>query len=106
MTIFEAIADPTRRRIVELVSRDELPAGDIATQFNVTRPAISRHLRVLREAGVLAARGDGQRRLYRLEPQALDELEQWIDQTRAFWSGRLDSLGEHLERRASDRRTR
>jgi DNA-binding transcriptional ArsR family regulator len=100
-SVFEAVADPTRRRIVELVSTRELPAGDIADAFAISRPAISRHLRVLREAGVLAARGDGQRRLYRLEPKALDELDDWIDRTRHFWSQHLSELDRHLQR--SDR---
>src|SRR3712207_2020575 len=94
---FEVIADPTRRRIVEMVARRELSAGDIARKFAVSRPAISRHLRVLREAGVVASRGDAQRRLYRLDPRALDEIEQWIDQTRRFWSERLEALETHLE---------
>jgi DNA-binding transcriptional ArsR family regulator len=98
MTIFEAVADPTRRQIVELVARRELPAGDIAAAFEVSRPAISRHLRVLRQAGVLSAREDAQRRLYRLRPEALDELDAWIDRTRAFWADRLDSLDVHLQR--------
>lgn len=99
MTVFEAIADPTRRHIVELVATRELPAGDIAAAFEVSRPAISRHLRVLREAGVLASRGDGQRRLYRLEPAALDELDRWIDRTRRFWAERLNDLDDHLRSR-------
>jgi DNA-binding transcriptional ArsR family regulator len=97
-SVFEAVADPTRRRIVELVSTRELPAGNIADAFAISRPAISRHLRVLREAGVVAARGDGQRRLYRLEPKALDELDEWIGRTRAFWAENLDGLEEHLQR--------
>lgn len=94
--IFEAIADPTRRQIIELVSSGELPAGEIAAAFDVTRPAISRHLRVLRESGLLTARGDGQRRLYRLRPEALTEIEDWISQTRSFWSDRLAALDDHL----------
>ena len=97
-SVFEAVADPTRRRIVELVSTQELPAGDIAGAFSVSRPAISRHLRVLREAGVVTARGDGQRRLYRLEPRALDELDHWIERTRSFWAQHLEELDEHLRR--------
>jgi DNA-binding transcriptional ArsR family regulator len=97
-SVFEAIADPTRRQIVELVSTRELPAGDIASAFAVSRPAISRHLRVLRAAGVLAARGDGQRRIYRLEPKALDELDAWIDKTRHFWAQHLQELDKHLQR--------
>lgn len=99
MSVFEAIADPTRRQIVELVSHGEMPAGDIASVFDVSRPAISRHLRVLREAGLLVSRGDGQRRVYRLEPAALDELDDWLRQTRSFWAGRLDALEEHLQQR-------
>jgi len=99
-SVFAAIADPTRRRIVELVATQELPAGDIAGAFAVSRPAISRHLRVLRQAGVLAARVDGQRRLYRLEPKALDELDSWIERTRHFWAQHLEELDEHLQRNA------
>ena len=99
-SVFAAIADPTRRRIVELVATQELPAGDIAGAFAVSRPAISRHLRVLRQAGVLAARVDGQRRLYRLEPKALDELDSWIERTRHFWARHLEELDEHLQRNA------
>ena len=105
MTVFEAIADPTRRHIVELVATRELPAGDIAAAFRVSRPAISRHLRVLREAGVLVSRGDGQRRLYRLEPTALDELDRWIDRTRRFWAERLGELDDHI-RSSLDRENR
>jgi DNA-binding transcriptional ArsR family regulator len=96
VSVFEAVADPTRRRIVELVAAGERPAGEIAAAFAVTRPAISRHLRVLREAGVVTVRDEGQRRLYRLDPAALDVLGAWIDRTRTFWTGRLDALDEHL----------
>ena len=102
MSVFEAVADPTRRRIVELVAAGEHPAGAIAAAFDVSRPAISRHLRILREAGVVTARGDGQRKLYRLEPRALDDLENWVVRTRAFWATHLDALDEHLR----DRRDR
>ncbi len=97
MTLFEALADPTRREIVELVATREMSAGDIAGQFSVTRPAISRHLRVLRESGLLTARGDAQRRLYSLNPHALDDLDAWVERTRTFWSNRLARLDRHLE---------
>ena len=97
MTLFEALADPTRRQIVELVATREMSAGDIASRFDVTRPAISRHLRVLRESGLLRARGDAQRRIYALDPGALDELDAWIERTRSFWSSRLGRLDRHLE---------
>jgi len=95
--IFEAIADPTRRRIIELVSVAELSAGDIAREFDVSRPAVSRHLRVLRDAGVVRCRVQAQRRLYRVDTAALDELDGWIAKTRRFWSERLDRLDRHLE---------
>jgi DNA-binding transcriptional ArsR family regulator len=97
MTVFEALADPTRRQIVQLVAMRELSAGDIASHFDVTRPAVSRHLRVLRESGLLSARGDAQRRLYTLNPGALDDLDEWVERTRSFWSGRLERLDRHLE---------
>ena len=97
MDVFEALADHTRRQIVELVATGEMSAGDIAGRFEVSRPAVSRHLRVLRETGLLQARGDAQRRLYRLDPGALDELATWIERTRGFWSGRLTALDRHLE---------
>jgi DNA-binding transcriptional ArsR family regulator len=97
MDVFAALADPTRRRIVELVAARERSAGEIAGEFQFSRPAVSRHLRVLREAGLLASRGAAQRRMYRLEPTALAELDTWIDRTRAFWSTHLDDLQHHLE---------
>src|SRR5688572_2399324 len=97
MDVFAALADPTRRRIVELVGARELSAGEIAAEFQSSRPAVSRHLRVLRETGVLASRGDAQRRLYRIEPAALAELEAWVERTRGFWSARLGALDNHLE---------
>jgi DNA-binding transcriptional ArsR family regulator len=95
--IFEAIADPTRRHIIELVSVAELSAGDIAREFEVTRPAVSRHLRVLRDAGAVRSRVQAQRRLYRVDPAAFDELDGWITKTRRFWSERFDALDRHVE---------
>jgi DNA-binding transcriptional ArsR family regulator len=97
MNPFEALADPTRRQIVEMVARRELSAGEIAAAFDVTRPAVSRHLRVLRESGLLTSRGDRQRRLYRIDPTALDEMERWISRTRRFWTNRLDALERQLQ---------
>ena len=98
MGAFEALADPTRRRIVELVSEQERTAGEIAAAFTISRPGVSKHLRVLREQGVLRARGDGTRRLYSVEPTALDELDAWIDRCRSFWTNRLDALETELRR--------
>jgi DNA-binding transcriptional ArsR family regulator len=101
MDVFEAVADPTRRKIVQLVGPGELSAGEIASRFEVTRPAVSRHLRVLREAGVLASRGEAQRRLYRVEPAAFEPLDAWLARTRLYWSEHLASLEKHLDTAAT-----
>jgi DNA-binding transcriptional ArsR family regulator len=84
-----AIADPIRRRVLELVRDDELSAGAVAAEFRVSRPAVSRHLRVLREAGLVTERRQGKHRLYRANPAPLAELKEWLDD---YWAGRLDAL--------------
>ena len=98
MDTFESLADPTRRRIVELLAERERTAGDLAAEFAISRPAVSRHLRVLREGGLVRAREDGQRRVYSLEPGPLAELDAWLDRYRGFWSSCLDALDDHLRR--------
>jgi DNA-binding transcriptional ArsR family regulator len=98
-----ALADPTRRRIVELLAERELSAGEIASQFPTTRPGVSRHLRVLREHGLVRARAEGQRRLYSLDPRPLDELDAWLDHYSGFWKNRLDALDTELKRRGRKR---
>ena len=98
MEVFEALADPTRRRIVELLARRERSAGEVARQFRVSQPAVSKHLRVLREAGIVEVRGEAQRRIYSLEPGALRKAEEWLARHRRFWEGRLDRLEEQLRR--------
>jgi DNA-binding transcriptional ArsR family regulator len=95
--VFEALADPTRRRVLELLVDEELTAGEIASVFPVSRPAVSRHLRVLREAGLVRARPDAQRRVYALDAAPLAELDQWLATYRRFWADHLDRLEEHLE---------
>jgi DNA-binding transcriptional ArsR family regulator len=90
----EAIAEPRRRAILKLVRDEELPAGEIASQFDVTRPAVSQHLRVLREAGLVSERRDGTRRLYRARPEALAELRSFLDE---FWETRLQRLKAKVE---------
>jgi DNA-binding transcriptional ArsR family regulator len=95
--VFETLADPTRRRLVELLAEDERSAGELAGHFRVSRPAISKHLRVMREAGLVHVRGDAQRRIYRLEPQALGRAEGWLARHRQFWQERLDALEAQLE---------
>jgi DNA-binding transcriptional ArsR family regulator len=96
--VFEALADPTRRRILELLAAGERSAGDLAAEFAITRPGVSRHLRVLRESGLVRARGDGQRRLYSVDPGPLAEVEQWLTRYRGFWAQRLDALDTEVRR--------
>ena len=104
MNAIEALADPTRRRIVELLADGERSAGDIASQFETSRPGVSRHLRVLREHGLVRARGDGQRRLYSLDPVPLAELDAWLARYRNLWTNRLDALDTEIRRRRRERR--
>jgi DNA-binding transcriptional ArsR family regulator len=98
-----ALADPTRRRIVELLAEREHDAGELAAEFTVSRPAVSRHLRVLREAGLVTARGEAQRRVYSLEPAPLAELDAWLARYRDFWTNRLDALDTQLRRAGRER---
>jgi DNA-binding transcriptional ArsR family regulator len=100
MDAFAALADPTRRSIVEMLTDGELEAGTIADRFDISRPAVSRHLRVLRESNLVCARKDGTRRVYRLEGHTLGEVASWAERQRAFWSDHLDALQRHLEEEA------
>jgi DNA-binding transcriptional ArsR family regulator len=100
----EALADPTRLRIVELLADGERSAGEIASHFDTARPGVSRHLRVLREHGLVHARADGQRRLYSLDPAPLAELDAWLERYRGFWTNRLDALDTEIRRRRKDAR--
>lgn len=97
MNVYEVIADPIRRRILELVSERERHVGELTASFHVSGPAVSRHLRVLREAGLVESRQHGTQRIYRLRPEPLDEIDAWIAATRSMWSSHLDSLETHLE---------
>ena len=101
---FAALADPTRRTIVERLAREPMTAGEIADLFDLARPGVSRHLRVLREAGLVEAEAVAQRRVYRLAPAALDEVEQWCRSVRAFWDQRLDALETEIARGVRARR--
>jgi DNA-binding transcriptional ArsR family regulator len=97
-TVFDAISEPRRREILELIRERELPAGEIAARFDVTRPTISQHLTVLKNAGLLSERREGTRRLYRARPEGLAELQSFLD---GFWEGGLERLKaavEHEER--------
>ena len=103
MNALAALADPTRRRIVELLAEGELSAGEIASQFPTARPGVSRHLRVLREHGLVCARAQGRRRLYSLDPRPLEELDAWLDHYSGFWRNRLGALDTELKRRRRKR---
>jgi DNA-binding transcriptional ArsR family regulator len=98
MEIFAALADETRRRIVELLTRRELLAGQIAAHFGCSRPAVSHHLRVLREAGLIRSRVDAQRRVYSVDPAGLDAIEEWAATQRRYWNAQLDALSEQVQR--------
>jgi DNA-binding transcriptional ArsR family regulator len=100
MNAVGALADPTRRQILELLVEGERSAGEIAGGFRMTRPGVSRHLRVLRESGLVQVRPEGQRRLYSIDPAPLAELDDWLGRYRAFWTNRLDAFGTELRRRA------
>jgi DNA-binding transcriptional ArsR family regulator len=95
----EALAEPTRRRIVELLAEGDRSAGEIAAQFETSRPGVSRHLRVLRELGLVRSRGEAQRRVYSLDPAPLQELDEWLRRYRHFWANRLDALETEIRRR-------
>jgi DNA-binding transcriptional ArsR family regulator len=93
-----ALADPTRREIVALLATGEVAAGELAAHFPVSRPAVSRHLRVLREAGLVRVRSEGQRRLYALDPGPLSDLDAWLAPYRRLWAQRLDALDTEIAR--------
>ena len=95
-----AIADPTRRRIVELLAERERTSGELVEEFDMSAPAISQHLNVLREAGLVVTRAEGQSRIQSLNPAGFDEVEAWLEKTRSVWSSRLDALEREL--RADD----
>jgi DNA-binding transcriptional ArsR family regulator len=95
--VFPALADPTRRAILDLLRAAERSAGDLAGRFPVSRPAVSRHLRVLREAGLVVQRKDAQSRVYRLAPEALREVDRWLERYRVFWTARLHDLKRYVE---------
>jgi len=98
MTPFEAVAEPSRRAILDILRAGERPAGDLVSALALSQPGVSKHLKLLREAGLVAVRADGPRRLYRLQPQGLSELEAWLAPYRHFWADRLAALDTHLER--------
>jgi DNA-binding transcriptional ArsR family regulator len=99
MNAFEVLADPTRRRIIELVGHNECSVGELVDRLNMNQPAVSKQLSVLRGHGFVAARIDGKRRLYRVLPEPLAEVDAWLAPYRRYWANRLDALQAHLERK-------
>ncbi len=106
MESWTALADPTRRRIVEMLAGGQLAAGEIAGRFEVSSPAISQHLKVLRQAHLVKVRAEAQRRIYELDPKGLDELQAWVARVRTFWTGRLDELERQLRKNDFKRKRR
>jgi DNA-binding transcriptional ArsR family regulator len=105
MDTFSALADPTRRHIVEQLALGEASFGELAAKFEMSRPAVSQHLRTLREAGIVASRADAQRRIYSLSDNGLDELNVWLHKVQRFWNKRLDRLEQLLEDEAGKMET-
>lgn len=104
MLAFDALSDPTRQRIVEMLAARELSAGAIADAFDVSAPAISQHLKVLKDAKLVRVRAEAQRRIYALDPTGFEELDDWLARIRRFWRGKLDLLDRVLKE--EDRKTR
>ena len=98
MTLFEALAEPARRDILDLLRRGEQPAGALVAALGLPQPSVSKHLKTLREAGLVRVRGDGPRRFYSLDPTPLAELDAWLSPFRVFWAEKLDALDDHLSR--------
>jgi DNA-binding transcriptional ArsR family regulator len=107
---FDVLGDPVRRRILELLADGERAAGDVSAvveeEFGISQPAVSQHLRVLRENGFATVRAAGTRRLYSVDPAPLQKIDRWLDRYRRFWIQRLDALGTELARGKRERRTK
>ena len=97
-TLFDVIGDPSRRRVLDLLRDDDYSVSELVDALDMSQPAVSKHLRVLRDAGLVEARVDAQRRIYNISPEPLAELDAWLKPYRRFWRGRLESLQRHLAR--------
>src|SRR5690349_13414444 len=98
MDTFTVLAEPVRRRILDALREGERPVGDLVEELRLSQPAVSKHLRVLRDAGLVSARVDAQRRCYRVEPLALAALDAWLAPYRRLWTARLDAIERYLDR--------
>jgi DNA-binding transcriptional ArsR family regulator len=97
VTAYAALADPSRREILDLLRGGERSVGDLVARLKLSQPGVSKHLRVLREAGLVEVRPEGRRRWYALRAEPLADVARWLDPYRAYWSARLDALEQHLE---------
>ncbi|HEY1810331.1 MAG TPA: metalloregulator ArsR/SmtB family transcription factor [Acidobacteriaceae bacterium] len=104
-SVFEVIAEPSRRAILGLLAGAQQSVGEIERQLRMSQPTVSKHLRVLREAGFVEASVDAQRRLYRLRPEPLKEIDAWLEPFRRFWEAHVDALERHLDRMEQVERT-
>jgi DNA-binding transcriptional ArsR family regulator len=99
LAALQVLAEPRRLQILDLLRDRERPVGELVARLGVSQPAVSKHLRVLRDAGLVEARADAQRRLYRIRPEPLAELDEWLASYRELWTTHLDRLENHLDRR-------
>lgn len=105
-SVYEIIAEPNRRAILSLLASSEQSVGEIERQLRMSQPSVSKHLRVLRDAGIVESTVDAQRRLYRLKPEKLQEVDAWLAQFRRFWSAHVDALERYLDRMDSSTQTK
>src|SRR3954451_2470870 len=101
--VFNAVAEPRGREILDLLAQGERPVGDVVVAMGLTQPQVSKHLRVLREVGLVSVRGEGQRRLYRLNADRLKPIHEWVRNFERFWDHKLDRIKQRAERMASER---
>ena len=100
--LFETLAEPSRRRILTLLREGERSAGEVVQALGMSQPAVSKHLKILRDAGLADVRADAARRIYRLRPEPLAELDAWLEPFRRYWSGKLDDLERYLDTTSKD----
>jgi DNA-binding transcriptional ArsR family regulator len=103
MATFEVLAEPSRRRILDLLREEERSVGDLVERIGLSQPGVSKHLRVLREAGLVRSRAEAQRRVYTVRAEPLEEIDAWLEPYRRFWARTLDDLERHLDDEAKEK---
>ncbi len=101
--VFQAIADPTRREIINMITRESLNLNSVAENFDISRPAISKHIKILAECGLLIVRQQGRERICEANLKSLNEVSEWVEQYREFWTGKLDALDSFLKTTSSSK---